>query len=529
MGFRKVWQRAIHTGVDNDSRDYRSAGVILANKISLILLMSVLLCLVALLFAGKSVGSVNLIVMTGILVLVLLLNKAGLVNASRIVIAMAPCLTFFVPSVIGFQEHTAGIIFYSYAIVTLSAIPVLVFDIRKERWLLFSSLLVNLLAFLIIEPVLFRTMEPHAIFDFLRENYLLFKIVSTTFWFFFVTALLSMSGHNKINQEKVEFAMAQLEQKNLESKMSLEELKMSNDELRQQQEQISAQRDFIELKNKELKKYQEKLLDYVFEVSKAQDLLAEKEAENFSLLKALRENFFMVEFDRNGRITWLTPKTLSYLEMKEEEIVGMRGTDLVTKIDEDNTINANLLKLWDRIIGGDSVSADMELSINKRKIHVSSTFAPIIDQGGKIVKVLTIAEDISDIISQKKQISEINQLLLQQQKEIKDQNEELTQQKEEIGAMNETLEERVKERTIVLEQKNKQLAEYAFINAHLLRSPVSSILGLINLLEYEKLNEEERNIFNYMKKTVKQLDSIVFKINKAIQQNKDFDREFLRE
>jgi light-regulated signal transduction histidine kinase (bacteriophytochrome) len=40
----------------------------------------------------------------------------------------------------------------------------------------------------------------------------------------------------------------------------------------------------------------------------------------------------------------------------------------------------------------------------------------------------------------------------------------------------------VQERTRELEKKNKALEEYAFINAHKLRSQVASILGLINLI-----------------------------------------------
>lgn len=79
----------------------------------------------------------------------------------------------------------------------------------------------------------------------------------------------------------------------------------------------------------------------------------------------------------------------------------------------------------------------------------------------------------------------------QQAGEIKNQMINLRLQSEEIARMNETLEQRVRDRTAELENQNKQLTEYAFINSHLLRSPVAKIIGLINVLEMDQANEKE--------------------------------------
>ena len=61
-------------------------------------------------------------------------------------------------------------------------------------------------------------------------------------------------------------------------------------------------------------------------------------------------------------------------------------------------------------------------------------------------------------------------------------NEAIKVQAEEIKHINENLEHLVSQRTEELEKKNKVLEEYAFINAHKLRAPVASILGLIPIL-----------------------------------------------
>lgn len=101
--------------------------------------------------------------------------------------------------------------------------------------------------------------------------------------------------------------------------------------------------------------------------------------------------------------------------------------------------------------------------------------------------------------------------------EIQAQSEEIYSQAEEIRVINENLEEIVKERTKELEKKNAALEEYAFINAHKLRSPVASILGLVNLLRKTVLNEEGRGIMTHLEDSTAKLDEIVSSITKTIE------------
>ncbi|HRW99019.1 MAG TPA: hypothetical protein P5280_05990, partial [Cyclobacteriaceae bacterium] len=61
------------------------------------------------------------------------------------------------------------------------------------------------------------------------------------------------------------------------------------------------------------------------------------------------------------------------------------------------------------------------------------------------------------------------------------------------------------------------LEEYAFINAHKLRSPVASILGLVNILSKMDLKDETKNINNHLKETTEKLDLIVSDITRAIE------------
>jgi ligand-binding sensor domain-containing protein len=101
--------------------------------------------------------------------------------------------------------------------------------------------------------------------------------------------------------------------------------------------------------------------------------------------------------------------------------------------------------------------------------------------------------------------------------EIQAQNEEIMSQAEEIKGINENLEMLVNERTAELEKKNKALEEYAFINAHKLRSPVASILGLVYLLKKTPLSDEAKDINRYLQQSADELDDVVRSITKAIE------------
>jgi len=100
---------------------------------------------------------------------------------------------------------------------------------------------------------------------------------------------------------------------------------------------------------------------------------------------------------------------------------------------------------------------------------------------------------------------------------LKASSEEIQAQAEEIKAINDNLELLVKERTEELEKKNNALEEYAFINAHKLRGPVASILGLIYLMNKIDMDDDARNVLRHLQDSSEKLDAIVNSITRAIE------------
>jgi signal transduction histidine kinase len=99
-------------------------------------------------------------------------------------------------------------------------------------------------------------------------------------------------------------------------------------------------------------------------------------------------------------------------------------------------------------------------------------------------------------------------------------NEEIQAQDEEIKRINANLEALITERTRDIERKNAALEEYSYINAHELRSPVASILGLANLIQkipVVQSDEEAKMVCHHLQDSTRRLDQIVRSITSAIE------------
>ncbi len=118
--------------------------------------------------------------------------------------------------------------------------------------------------------------------------------------------------------------------------------------------------------------------------------------------------------------------------------------------------------------------------------------------------------------------------IIHQREQILRQNEQLTRYASEIKTINESLETRVQERTAKLNEQNVKLTEYAFVNAHLLRGPLSRILGLVELMRISNDSAELLGYLELLDTSTKELDKVVHRITDILNEGRQLDRDSLK-
>jgi len=95
--------------------------------------------------------------------------------------------------------------------------------------------------------------------------------------------------------------------------------------------------------------------------------------------------------------------------------------------------------------------------------------------------------------------------LADRMEEIASQKEELTAAIEELARQNSKLETALGELT----ERNREVDQILYRASHDLRSPITSIVGILNLLEYEPLTETQKEFFLHIRDKAGQMDELL--------------------
>ncbi len=522
----------MNIGTKNDSSRIEQREVILSNKISLLLLPLTIIAISisylnnvhSALFAFSSLFFV--------LICVFVLNKLNLNFIARLLLTIVPPVVLFYPFLMGqfnldFKYHSL-----SYTFIGLAIIPLVLFIKKTDRIALFVSLLIHLSS-LIYFDVLMGEVASDPIF---------YSVPQLVLWILIVAAFQFLKSEGHLVERSLKAANDALTHSNMEIQMQKEEIIAQNDFLHNNQLKIEEQASNLARSNNELTNTKVELLKMIDRLQDAKEKLLQKEAVTKSILNALNEHYFVAQYDMDGKLVRFNHKVAKLFSLIRPDMKEIRPINQKNGYDLSNSNSQDTFKkLWLEIVGGKALTLDIEIPFGEQAKYFSTTLAPLFDPKGNPYRVLAIGQDISELLDKQDkidkindelkekihEISEQNELLNFQQLEIFNQSEELRRQSEEIKAINESLEERVKERTQVLEEKNQQLAEYAFINSHVLRAPVSTMMGLINLISYTSLSVEDQKIYEHLLETANILDNIVYKINRAIDSGSHFDRNYI--
>jgi signal transduction histidine kinase len=193
----------------------------------------------------------------------------------------------------------------------------------------------------------------------------------------------------------------------------------------------------------------------------------------------------------------------------------------------------------DRMVNFFQVDAEIEkqkIELEKKQVEIENRTL-LLYLGGVFIAFIALIAGI--LLYNNHKQKKANSLLLKQKEQIEKQNmnlqilnEEIVQQKEEIATFNNQLEKIVQDRTYQLQitvdnlsRQNQDLAQFSYIVSHNLRSPVARILGLINIFNENKYEDEfNKQIIAHLKQTTTELDTVIKDLTQIIAIRNSLDK-----
>ena len=120
--------------------------------------------------------------------------------------------------------------------------------------------------------------------------------------------------------------------------------------------------------------------------------------------------------------------------------------------------------------------------------------------------------------AENQRVREINTVLEEQKKIIEEQNIKIEDSHQAIQVLNENLETLVNERTRQLMERHEQLKHYAFMNAHEVRGPLSTILGLLQIAGEFSTLEEKEELIQMIEQSTSKLDRTIREMHEGLVQ-----------
>jgi len=530
-------------GINDNLSHIHQKEIVLSNKISLMLMLIAAFGLILSYVRGVYFTSIG----CGILILSLCcifpLNRYGKSLISRFSLSVLPQFFLLLPNLIGGVGKAENYLVFSYIFIGFALIPLFLFQNKRAFGILTIALMINLLVILFYDVLLVWSSNNKIDINLIESNYLYFKLPQLILWFLVVSAFQFIKRESLLSEQRYLTTNNSLRKLNDEFNLQNEKFITQNSLLNEFQNKAEEQKNKLQTSNNELKNTKIELLHAIEKLKDAKEQLLQKEAEAKSIFNALNEHYLVAQYDLKGNLVSINTKVIELLGvLRNEHFQHIKPAINNTKSEQSGTHNGRYFnRIWKKIINGQAQTIELEYEVGDTTKSLATTFAPLFDINKKPYQILAIGHDVSELIEKNEKIDKINdelkekiheisqqnELLNFQQGEIFNKSEALHRQKEEIQTINESLELRVKERTKVLEEKNQQLTEYAFINSHVLRSPVSTMMGLINLMEYTDLPADEKKVYEHLKATAKILDNVVFKISNAIDNGFHFDRDYL--
>lgn len=141
-----------------------------------------------------------------------------------------------------------------------------------------------------------------------------------------------------------------------------------------------------------LKSQETTMLENVKQLEEAQEESLRKETEISGILHAINQSTLVAELGLNGRYTSVNDRFLLVLESQRDQVLGKQHRDLA----QVDPYSEEYKNFWSTLKEGQSISnMEMYKLVSGKEIWLQQTFTPIINNEGRVYKILNIATDIT--------------------------------------------------------------------------------------------------------------------------------------
>ncbi len=186
------------------------------------------------------------------------------------------------------------------------------------------------------------------------------------------------------------------------------------------------------------------------------------------------------------------------------------GDNILEKIKHLPKGFAVMSDIWQRALAGEKlVNQEEFLDINQNTKHYEVTYSLLYNNLGKIIGATAISRDITEAKKHQKIQEEMHQQQEQMIESLARQNEELTTREEELRQSNmeaQHIRTLLEKETEQLQERNFELDQIIYKTSHDVRSPITSMMGLVNILKEEKDLSRIAEYVNFLEKRIYDLD-----------------------
>lgn len=158
------------------------------------------------------------------------------------------------------------------------------------------------------------------------------------------------------------------------------------------------------------------------------------------------------------------------------------------------------------------------------------------DKNVELIEDLALANRIlmernSEIEAQSVEIQAQSDIVHQSQSQLIEANRLIEEQRRQLFSRNQSLESELIENNIKLTETNSELIkhnnelrQFSYTVSHNLRGPVASLLGLVNLIDRDRIHDADQEVFGHLISATRQLDQIIKDLSKIIDIRHDIFR-----